>query len=82
MKYPTLGDSIVAFRRKREEAEGRTINENLVNLKSSYWRKTLRNSSGIDDVCLGRREVHTLHEAVKAKGNSKLISETDWLQSK
>lgn len=81
-KFPTLGESIVAYRQRREEAEGSGIDENLVNLKSSYWGSTLRNSTGIDDVCFPRREVRTLHEGVKAKGNSKLISETDWLEGK
>jgi hypothetical protein len=81
-KFPTLGESIVAFQRRREKAEGNGINDNLVNLKSSYWSTTLRNCTGINDVCFPRREVRTLHEGVKAKGNSKLISETDWLEGK
>jgi hypothetical protein len=58
------------------------MNDNLVNLKSSCWTSTLRKCAGINEVCFPKREVRTLHEGVKAKGVSKLISETDWIDSK
>jgi hypothetical protein len=82
-KYPSLEKSIVLYQSKLEEMAKKSIDENLVNIKSSFWTNTLRNNKQIDDICFPKRHVKTLHsEGVKAKGFSKLISETDWIQYK